>query len=578
MTLALCGCPNCGKTTLFNLLTGQTQRTGNWPGVTVDISEGLVSPAYLPSDEPIRLIDLPGTSSLTPFSPDEEVPLSLLQKSPPDAVIVVIDSCDPAQGLYLMLQLCALKLPLVAAFNMADHLKAHGGSIDLNKLSAYLHIPCVLFSARQTHHIDQVLSAALHAPIPVVIMPDAVQDRWETVDQLLSSCFSPPKAVAAFPLDRLFLHPFLAYPLLLLAFFCVFFCAFGPPGRMLTQVLDQLFDSGILRISQLLTAAHTPPLFKALLTDGLMRSMASVFSFLPVLLLFFFCTALLEDSGYLSRAAFLLDAPFHRLHLSGRSFFPLITGCGCSVPAILSAQSLPSCAERRRAALLIPYIPCSAKLPVMLCLSAYCLKEHAFILLSGCYAVCILVMLFVARMMPALPDSAPLIMDFPPLRLPTLRGAWHVMQNKTRDFITRAFTLIFFTSVIVWLMQSFTPALSYTTTPENSLLFHAGRLFSPIFAPIGLDSPPLAAALLAGLLAKENILSILAILPAQTLFQSPAQALSFLIFSLLYAPCISACAALSQALKSRRRMLLSVFSQTVVAWLAALLIYQIFSR
>lgn len=576
MTLALCGCPNCGKTTLFNLLTGESQRTGNWPGVTVDIAKGLVSTAFLPDAEPIYLIDLPGVSSLTPFSPDEEVPLRLLKQHPPDAVIVVIDSCDPAQGLYLTLQLLSLRLPLVSAFSMADALQVQGGRIDLNRFEAQLHIPCVLFSARRTEGIKELLQCARQAKRPPQMPPSAPQARWRTVDQMLKRCFYLPESAPQSALDRIMLHPVWAYPVLLMALGCIFFCAFGMPGRMLSFLLQRFFDIGINRIARLLS--HAPPLLSALLTNGLMRSMSSVLSFLPVLLIFFFLTALMEDSGYLSRAAFLLDGFLSHLHLSGRSFFPLITGCGCSVPAILSVKTLPSAFERRRTARLIPLMPCSAKLPVILYLAAFCLRGHAFALIFGCYALCFLLMLLAGRILPAPLAAAPLLMDFPPLRRPTFRGALRVMQNKTRDFITRAFTLIFLTSVIVWLLQSFTPALTYTDNAEESLLFHFCRLFLPFLRPIGLTSPYHAAALIAGLLAKENILSVLALTSANILFPTPAAALSFLTFSLLYAPCISACAALSQTLKSRRRMLLTVLSQTALAWLAAFLIFQLFSR
>lgn len=282
----------------------------------------------------------------------------------------------------------------------------------------------------------------------------------------------------------------------------------------------------------------------------------------------------MEDSGYLARAAFLLDAPLCRLRLSGRSFFPLVTGFGCSVPAVLSLRALPSADERRCASLLIPLIPCSAKLPVLLFISACCFQTAPLLPVALCYALCLLLLLLTAACLPR-KGASPLLMDFPPLRVPTLRGALHATQNKTRDFIVRAFTVIFFTSTLVWLLQSFTPAFTFTRNARESLLFQIGSLFLPLLAPLGLDSPLHAAALLSGLLAKENILSVLALSSASSLFSTPASALSFLTFSLLYAPCASACAALSQAYKSRRRMLCSVLLQTAFAWLAALIIYRL---
>ena len=578
MTLALCGCPNCGKTTLFNLLTGEAQRTGNWPGVTVQLASGMLSPAFWPDPStPVRIVDLPGTLSLTPLSPDEAVPIQFLRRNPPDAVILLIDSCDPAQGLSLALQLRALRLPLVIAFNMSDRMHALGGRIRLERLSSLMQLPCLLISARESTGIAALVHTALQAkapPLQPAITSPAV--RWKTVDRLLDSCFLLPERSALSRPDKVLLHPLFSYPILIFVLICLFFFAFGSPGRGLSQLLSRFFNSTLSAISQVMTNANTPRLLHALLTDGLMRSLTSVLTFLPVLLIFFFCTALLEDSGYLSRAAFLLDAPLMRFHLSGRSFFSLITGLGCSVPAILSTQALASSRERRRAAVLIPLLPCSAKLPVILYLSAYCFDGQPFWLVLLCYGSCLMLLLLVSLCLPG-QKAPPLIMDFPPLRLPTLRGALRAMHSKTRDFIVRAFTLIFFTSVIVWLLKSFTPALQYTANAENSLLFSLSKRILPLLQPLGLSSPECAAALLCGLLAKENILSVLALAPSGALFPTRACALSFLTFSLLYAPCASACAALTQILKSRKRMLCAVLLQTAFAWLAACIIYRLFS-
>lgn len=582
-TLALLGCPNCGKTTLFNLLTGQTQRTGNWPGVTVQLTKGLVHEAFLPSvchTHSLEIIDLPGVYALTPHSPDEAVPLTYLKRHPPDAVILVINSCAPAQGLYLALQLMSLRLPMVLTFNMADRLKSLGGKLDLPALEKALHIPCVAISARQGSHVHTLLTKAVEIVHQHNLAPayhsDSAQARYQFVDQLLSRSFSLPDT-QMHPLDRLALHPFFALPMLLLVLFLLFACVFGMPGQTLFNAVNHILQAGVNGVYLLLESAQTPLFLRDLITNGLFGSMTQVLSFLPTLLLFFFITALLEDSGYMARAAFILDGLLKHIGLTGRSFFSLITGYGCSVPAILSTKSLPTRRERLLTALLIPYLPCSAKQPVVLFLCAQCFQGKAFSFILLCYLICTFLPALLSVFLQQKRTAPPLMMELPAYHLPTLRGAVKVMRNKTRDFITRAFTMIFFTAMIIWLLQAFTPALQRAQQAEDSLLFFLSRFIQPLFSPLGFASPYTVSALAAGLLAKENILAVLLLSPPQTLFRSPAAAASFLTFSLLYAPCLASCCALSEQMQSRRRMLTAVLFQTAVAWLAALVIYRLLS-
>lgn len=581
-TLALLGCPNCGKTTLFNLLTGQAQRTGNWPGVTVQLTKGRVNDAFLPSicrQPSLEIVDLPGANALTPHSPDEAVPLAYLKSNPPEAVILVVNSCAPAQGLYLALEIMSLQLPLVLAFNMADRLQALGGKIDLPALEKALQVPCLAISARKGDNVRSLLAKAIHCA-QQRILPSAPADtapqRYQLIDQLLARCFSLPDA-QLHPLDRLTLHPLFAFPLLFVTLTALFFCAFGKPGQILSDGIHFLLQAGVDRVFRLLETRRIPLLVRNLITDGLLGSMTQVLSFLPTLLLFFFAAALLEDSGYLARAAFILDALLKRIGLTGRSFFPLITGYGCSVPAILATRSLPTGRERRLTSLLIPYLPCSAKQPVMLFLCACCFQGKSFIFVLMCYLFSLFIFCLIAFLLRREDHAPPLIMELPAYHLPTLRGALYVMRDKTRDFITRAFTLIFFTAIVVWLLQSFTPALQRAQQPEDSLLFFISRFIQPLFEPLGFASPYTVSALAAGLLAKENIPAVLLLSNTQSLFHSPASALSFLVFSLLYAPCFASCCAITQQMQSRKSMLVAVLFQTGVAWLAALMIYRLFS-
>lgn len=588
-TFALCGCPNCGKTTLFNLLTGQTQRTGNWPGVTVQLTQGTITGTQL------QLIDLPGTNALSPHSPEEGVPLQYIKRHPPHAIILVIDSCAPAQGLYLALQMMTLQIPLVLAFNMMDRLQALGGSIDLPALEKAMQTPCISISARRGTNVQALLArvkeSAQTRDFPPALVPfesrataDAhaklAYERYQLIDQLLRKYFHLPKAqnARAHVFDRLALHPLSAYPLLTLVLSLVFFIPFGAPGQTILQGMNTLMQRGIDCVSLLLETAHAPLLLHRLITEGLLSSLSGVLSFLPVLLLFFFVTALVEDSGYMARAAFILDGLLTRIGLSGRSFFPLIIGFGCSVPAILSTKTLSTRRERLLTSLLIPYLPCSAKQPVCLFLAAYCFAGKPFFFLLLCYLACLCIFVLVAALLRRdRKNASPLMMELPPYHLPTLRGAFRVMRDKTRDFIARAFTVIFFTAIVVWFLQSFTPVFRLTDVQEDSLLFVISRFIQPLFEPLGFASPYTVAALAAGLMAKENILAVLMLSNAHTLFASPAAAVSFLTFSLLYAPCFASCCAMSQQMKSRKRMLLTVLLQTMVAWLAALMAYRIFS-
>lgn len=598
ITFALCGAPNCGKTTLFNFLTGETQRTGNWPGVTVERTEGIVRTQLLPAGcaSNVHVVDLPGACSLSPFSPEEGIALQYLRSEKPQAVLCVINACAPAQGLSLALQLMTLSLPLVLVFNQMDLLQAYGGKIDTKKIASALQTPSVCISARSGEGVEAMLRRMLSTaarPVsykaPVPFDPPAAfasyaqhaAQRYALIDALLKDSFQPGKnsRLRTHQIDRLLMHPF-GWPILLLLLAAAFLCAFGAPGQWLAGLFSSFMQNAASSVDLMLAAAHTPPLMRSLLTDGVFRGLVAVISFLPTMLLFFMLTAVLEDSGLLSRAAFLLDAPLRRLGLSGRSFFPMMTGFGCTVPAVMAARTLPNRREKLMTSLLVPYLPCGAKIPVYLFLSALILPTQSGWGVLFCYflgiAALILLSFPLRKALRAAPS--PLVMELPAYRMPTLRGIARVMQDKTRDFLSRAFTVIFFTSLVIWFLQYFTPSFTPAPQVQDSLLFEAAAFLSPIFAPLGFSSPPLIAALIAGLLAKENILTVLLLFtPDASLFPSSAAALSYMTFIALYAPCLASCAVLARECQSRRRMLLSVLFQTAVAWLAALIIYQLFS-
>jgi len=581
--IALCGVPNCGKTTLYNLITGQAQRTGNWPGVTVTYSLGEARAEFLPSKhtEAPLFVDLPGLYAMQPCSAEEKLTHDYLKSKKANVILCVVNACAPAQGLSLALQLMTLGIPLLLVLNMTDALHAAGGRLNASILSDVLHIPVESICARTGDGVPRLIEKALgHAqtgqtPIHPTL---SAAERYKQIDFLLARCFDPGTdrlTPVTQRIDRLALHRYIAWPLLAMVFAAVFLFVFAFPGPLAATALANVIENAIQAIKNLLS--RTPPLWHSLLTDGVFRGLAAAVSFLPTLLLLFFLTALLEDSGYLARAAFLLDAPLRRLGLSGRSFFPLMTGFGCTVPAVLSTATLPDQRSRRLTALLIPYLSCSAKAPAYLYLST-----HAGISALGtlyAYLLGFAMMIFVSLPLRSLTNAhqAPLIMELPAYHLPTLRGVMRVMRDKTRDFFVRAFTVIFITSLIVWFMQYFSPTLSRAAQPEQSLLYHISAFLRPLFAPLGFDHPSCIAALLAGLLAKENILSVLSLAaPLSILFPTLAGTLSYLTFVSLYPPCLASCAVIACECKSRRHMLLSVLLQTSVAWLAAFIAYRVF--
>lgn len=591
MNIALCGNQNAGKTTLFNLLTGATERTGNYPGVTVAQRAGTLLPVW--SKHPAHLIDLPGVYSLTPYSQEEAITRDYIINTQPDAILQIIDVTCLSRGLYLTLQLMALGRPLVLALNMTEALKKAGGALDHAALQAALGVPCLPINARSGHGVNHLIAALLQAarsgiapsaPVPFPLHPISstehrrlAQKRYDLIDHSLSACLKAPAQSPRPPLmDRLLSHRLLAWPTLGLLLSGMLFIAFGAPGQLLTRLFEGCIDRAAAQIASLLTRFHTAPWLMDLLLNGAMAGIGTVISFLPAILLLFLLIALLEDSGLMARIAMVLDAPMRHLGLSGRSFLPLMTGCGCTVPAVLAVRTLPDERSRRFTALLAPYIPCGAKAPIYLFFAAQIAPQYGGLLPVLLYLLGIAALIGVSfplrRLLPGQP--APFLLELPAYRLPSLRGLTRAMRDKTRDFLSRAFSIVFLSSMLLWALRAFTPRFSLAADMHSSLLHACAMLFAPLFQPLGFGRyPEYIAALIAGLFAKENVLSALSVTGAAALPQ-PA-ALSFITFTALYAPCIAACAVMRQELNSRGRMLLSVLSQTGVAWLAALMLYRI---
>ena len=419
-------------------------------------------------------------------------------------------------------------------------------------------------------------------PFPLESLPAAehrklAQARYAWIDRCLAVCLTLPRNPPRLPpMDWLFSNRLLAWPILAALVLAVLFIAFGPPGQTLTHLFEVLIEQAGLQIDALLARAGTAPLLRDLLINGAFAGVGAVVSFLPAILLLFLLIGLLEDSGLMARVAMALDAPMRRLGLSGRSFVPLMTGCGCTVPAVLAVRTLPNERDRRFTALLAPYIPCGAKAPVYLFFAARFLPQYGLLPVLALYllglAAAMLASWPLRRLLPGQP--APFLLELPSYRLPSLRGLSRVMRDKTRDFLSRAFSIVFLSSLALWALSVFTPRLTLADSVEGSLLYALANLFAWLFRPLGFGSPACVAALIAGLLAKENILSALSVTGAASAFTLPS-ALAFVTFSALYAPCAAACAVLRRELNSRGRMLLAVLSQTGAAWLAAFIIYRI---
>lgn len=562
MILALAGNPNCGKTTLFNALTGANARTGNFPGVTVTRSEGVCR-----ARPEITFVDLPGVYALRPYSDEERVTRSYLLGGAADAVISIADATCPARSLYLTLQLLELGVPVVLALNVMDALRAGGGSVDTAGLARALGIPVVPVSAALGEGLDALLDAAAQAahgppPDPMrALAPGPVQTCVRTLARLLA----PAARTAG----------------LLGSVFYLTFHVIGPClSRLLARGIAWLADAA----DGALTALDAGPLLHGLVREGVFAGVGSVAAFLPVILALFFFLSLLEDTGYLARVAFVMDRPLRRLGLSGQSAVPLLLGFGCSVPGVLAARTLPTRRDRALTIVLTPCMSCSAKAPVYAAFAAAFFPGRSAVVFLALYALGIGTAAGAAPLLGRTVlrgEAASFVMELPDYRWPDARSVLRRMWVRTKEFLARAFTVILAASVGVWVLRTFTPTWRVAANAGESLLAVAGQALAPVFAPLGFGDWRAATALMTGLLAKETVLSTLGVLLGGDLTAalpgvfSPAAAASFLVFTALYAPCVAAQAAMRQELGSRLGTLAAAIGSCAAAWCAAAVVYHI---
>ena len=661
MIFALAGNQNCGKTTLFNALTGSNQHVGNFPGVTVDQKSGTIKGTNH------QVVDLPGIYSIRPYTQEEIVTRDFILKSKPDAILNIVDATNIERNLYLTLQLMSLKVPMVIALNMMDELRGNGGSVNVQKMAEALGVPVVPISAAKNEGISELVDTLLntasrrvkpkvqdfcpdgpvHRCIHAVchIIEDHAQRvgisrrfcatkliegeedfyelldlsqnekeliehsiiemeydtgmdrnaaladmRYNFIEKVCASCVTKARESKehrrSMAIDRVLTHRIFAIPLFIAIMCTVFFLTFHVVGAFLSDLMAYAVDGLTLLADKALTAYGINPVVHSLIIDGVFAGVGSVLSFLPIVVTLFFFLSILEDSGYMARVAFVMDKLLRKIGLSGRSFVPMLIGFGCSVPAIMATRTLSSNRDRQMTILLTPFMSCSAKIPIYTLFSAAFFPGHELpvmiLLYFGGMAVGILAALVLKSTL-FRGNPVPFVMELPNYRLPSPKSVLLLMWEKAEDFLTRAFTVIFMATVIIWFLQSFDLRLNVVTESTASILASLGRLVAPLFAPLGFGDWRMVTALVSGFTAKEAVVSTFGVIlgvstdqlrSALHLLFTPASAASFLVFCLLYTPCVAAVATIRRELGSKWKTLVVVIGQCVIAWLAALVVYQ----
>ncbi len=659
MIFALVGNQNCGKTTLFNQLTGSNQHVGNFPGVTVEQKSGLVR-GY----DDVTVVDLPGIYSLSPYTSEEIVSRDFILKQQPDGIINIIDSTNIERNLYLTLQLLELNRPMVLALNMMDEFIGNGGSIRLSEFSNELGIPVIPITASKNQGIDELIKTAVETakqgnhPRRVDFCEGAVHRCLHGVAHLIEdhanssgipNRFAATKLIEGDPLiteslrlseneletvshcinemehelntdhlaaladmrygfieklcrqtvikpseskeekrslniDRLLTHKYLGIPIFLGLMLSVFWLTFGLIGSFLSDLLTIGIENLSALTESALIAVNLNPVIQDLIINGIFAGVGAVLSFLPIIVTLFFFLSLLEDSGYMVRVSYIMDKPLRKLGLSGKSFVPMLIGFGCSVPAILATRTLSSKRDRRMTILMIPFMSCSAKLPIYALLSAAFFPEHGAFVMMGLYlfgiAMGIGIALILKRTM-FRGNSIPFIMELPNYRMPSAKTVGLLVWDKAKDFLQRAFTVIFVGSMIIWFLQTFDFQLNVAESTSASILGFLGSKISVIFTPLGFGDWKATTALISGFTAKEAVVSTLAVLTgttadnlteALTAIFTTQSVISFLVFTLLYTPCIAAVAAVKRELGALWALTIVIF-QLVVAWLVSFGVY-----
>ena len=654
MLLALVGNQNCGKTTLFNQLTGSNQHVGNFPGVTIEHKIGQII-----GWKNYDLVDLPGIYSIRPYSGEEKVSRDFIIERKPDAIINIVDATNIERNLYLTLQLIEMGKPMVLALNMMDELLGNHGSVDIQKLSDRLGIPVVPIAAAKNDGVDELMRVVaetaenavkprridfcsagpvhrcIHTVSHVVedhadkigvpsrfaatrvIEEDAeiisalklsdnelelighavlemeneggldrnaalAEMRYRFIEAVCSECVikaqESKEMLRSVKIDKVLTNKYLAIPTFIAIMGFIFWMTFSVLGKWLSDLLALGINEVTALVDNALTAYGLNPVVHSLVIDGVFAGVGSMLSFLPIIVVLFFFLAILEDTGYMSRVAFVMDKLLRRIGLSGRSIVPMLIGFGCTVPGVMASRTLPSERDRKMTILLTPFMSCSAKLPIYSLFAVTFFPDHAALVMVGLYFLGIAVGILAAFALKGTlfrGEAVPFVMELPNYRLPGLKNVMQLLWEKARDFLERAFTVIFMATIVIWFLQNFDLQLSLTADPQESILAFVASGIAPLFAPLGFADWRVSTALITGFMAKESVVSTLTILfgssAALGAALSPAAAAPLLVFCLLYTPCIAAVASVKRELGGRWAAVM-VLNQCVVAWVAAFIV------
>lgn len=658
LRFGLAGNQNCGKTTLFNQLTGSNQHVGNFPGVTVDRKDGVIK-----GHENTNVTDLPGIYSLSPYTGEEIVSRDFLMKDKPHGVINIVDATNIERNLYLTMQVMELNIPMVLALNMMDEMRENGGTVHVNRLEEILGIPVVPIVAAKGEGIDELVEHALHvakykerpgridfcdengpmAPvhrcihaiehmiedhalrlgIPVrfaatklVEDDDIIMERLslsdnekETLEHIITEMEKEmgtdrqaaladmrftfiervceetvvkPHASKEYErsvaIDRILTGRYTAIPAFIIIMAFIFWMTFGVFGTFCSDMMEAGIDYVTSIADNALSIYGINEVVHSLVIKGIFAGVGSVLSFLPTIVILFFFLSILEDSGYMARIAFIMDKLVRKMGLSGRSFVPMLIGFGCSVPAIMSTRTLPSERDRKMTIMLTPFMSCSAKMPIYAFFTAAFFARNKALVMVSLYFTGIVIAIIFAKILSLTKfkgTPVPFVMELPNYRFPGIKNVLHLIYDKAKDFITKAFTIIFVASIIIWFLRNFDMRLNITTDSAESLLAMLGSFIAPLFAPMGFADWKVPTALITGFVAKESVVSTLTLLTTEeslALMFTPFQAIVFLVFSLLYTPCVAAIAAVRREL-GRRWAISIVVIQCFVAWIAAFFVY-----
>ena len=667
LTYALVGNQNCGKTTLFNQLTGSNQHVGNFPGVTVDRKDGAIK-----EHPDTSITDLPGIYSMSPYTNEEIVSRNFVLDNKPKAIINIVDATNIERNLYLTMQLLEMDIPMVIALNMMDEVTANSGSIDVNKIEGLLGVPVVPISAAKNQGVDELVRHAIHiakyqerpgrqdfcdendfggavhrcihavshliedhaklAGVPIrfaatkIIEGDALileqlhldenekeaiehlivqmekergldrsaaiaDMRFTFIEKICESTVVKPKEsrerIRSERIDRVLTGKYTAIPCFIVIMLAVFYLTFNVIGAGLQWLLEQGIGALTALTDKALTAAGVNEVLHGLVIDGIFQGVGSVLSFLPIIVTLFFFLSLMEDSGYIARVAFFMDKLLRKIGLSGRSIVPMLIGFGCSVPAIMATRTLVSDRDRKMTILLTPYMSCSAKIPIYAVFCAAFFKKYQALVMIGLYITGIVLGIIIALILKNTAfrgKPVPFVMELPNYRLPSAKSVGLLLWDKAKDFIQRAFTVIFFATIIIWFLETFDAKLNVVKDSSDSLLALIGQAISPIFKPLGFADWRVTTSLISGFTAKEAVVSTMAVLMNTSTANlgtalsgafSTLSALSFLVFTLLYTPCVAAVATIKRELDSRIQTVGVVIMQCMVAWLCGCAVYQI---